>query len=96
MMANGAVLLVWLNTRDRGDVPRFALLGGLIGLAALVRWQEATLLALPALDSIMLSIREHEAWSRRVGRAAIRLAAAGAAAIIAFLPQIVVWQVIYG
>jgi hypothetical protein len=96
MMANGAVLLVWLNTRDRGDVPRFALLGGLIGLAALVRWQEATLLALPALDSIVLSIREHEAWSRRVGRAAMRLAAAGAAAIIAFLPQIVVWRVIYG
>jgi hypothetical protein len=96
MLTNAVVLLVWVNTKDRDDVQRFLLLGALIGCAALVRWQDATLLALPALDAVVLFARWHGTWLPRAGRAGMRLAAAGAAALVAFAPQIVVWQIIYG
>ena len=96
MLTNAVVLLVWVNTKDRDDVQRFLLLGALIGCAALVRWQDATLLALPAFDAVVLFALARGAWLPRAGRAGMRLTAAGAAALVAFAPQIVVWQIIYG
>ena len=55
MLANGAAIVYWLETRSRTDVARFAVLGALIGCATLVRWQEATLLALPVIDALRLT-----------------------------------------
>jgi hypothetical protein len=96
MLANATVFFVWMNTRDRQDVSRFAVLGGLTGLAALVRWQDATLLALPALDAAALVFQGRSGPLERVRDAALRLAAAGIAALIAFSPQLIVWQIIFG
>jgi hypothetical protein len=96
MLTNAVVLLVWVSTKEREDFQRFLLLGALIGCAALVRWQDATLFALPALDAVVLFARWRGAWLPRAGRAGMRLVAAGAAALVAFAPQIVVWQIIYG
>jgi hypothetical protein len=90
MLAVSAFWLAWIRTRDRQDARRYVVLGLLAGLAALMRWQDAILLAIPALDM---------AWHRRalgVAGIAWRLAACAAAAAFAFIPQMIVWQVLYG
>jgi len=96
MFTNAAVFLVWMNTRDRADVARFLLLGAMIGGAALVRWQEATLIALPILDAIRLFAGETATRLERARRCGVRLICTALAALLVFLPQIAVWQVIYG
>jgi hypothetical protein len=90
MLVVSAFWLVWIRTRERQDVRRYAVLGLLVGFAALMRWQDAILLAVPALDA---------AWHRRsLGPAGIvsRLGACTAAAALAFVPQMLVWYVLYG
>jgi hypothetical protein len=90
MLAVSAFWLAFVRTRGRDDVARYALLGALAGLAALMRWQDAILLLIPAGEAI--------AGYRRTGIAGVaaRGAAAGAAAALAFAPQSIVWQRLYG
>jgi hypothetical protein len=92
MLAVGIFLLTWISTRDRQTIGRYALVGFLGGLASLVRWQDAVLLIIPAIDA---------AWHARDGRPAVargvtNLAACGACAVLAFLPQMMVWNTLYG
>lgn len=96
MFANGAVVLMWMLTRDRGDVGRYAMLGALIGFAALVRWQEATLLALPLIDALRMAWREPGDRGPRIRRATMRVIVAGLAALVVFSPQMIVWNILYG
>jgi hypothetical protein len=90
MLAVSAFWLAFVRTRGRDDVGRYALLGALAGVAALMRWQDAILLLLPAGEAI--------AGYRRTGIAgvALRGTAAAAAAAVAFAPQSLVWQRLYG
>jgi hypothetical protein len=96
MLANAIAFMVWMNTRDQRTMWRFALLGGVIGLAALVRWQDATLMALPALDAAVLFFQQRSGLLERIRAATLRFAAAAIAALIAFSPQLIVWQIIFG
>ena len=90
LLAVSAFWLAFVRTRDRQDLPRYAALGALAGIAALMRWQDAILLAVVACDAV--------AARRSIGLAGIvaRLAVAGAAAAVAFAPQSIVWQTLYG
>jgi hypothetical protein len=94
MMTTGAVILYWLRTRAREDLKRYAVLGALIGCATLVRWQEATLLALPLLDA------QWSAWRTKgtlaFGRWPVQLLVAVLAALLVFAPQMIVWSLFYG
>lgn len=96
MLANGAVILYWLQTRARTDLPRYAILGALVGFAALVRWQEATLLLLPAIDALRPVPHVQQRDWRWAGHAVARIAVAAAAALGVFTPQMIVWQLFYG
>jgi hypothetical protein len=90
MLAVSAFWLAWIRTRDRQDWRRYGALGALAGVAALMRWQDAILLLVPAIDA---------AWHGRIQRPAAtigHLAACGAAAVIVFSPQMIVWKVLYG
>lgn len=90
MLVVSAFWLAWIRTRGRQDARRYGALGLLVGLAALMRWQDAILLVVPALDA---------AWHRRtLGLAGIvsRLGACAAAAVFAFIPQMIVWHVLFG
>jgi len=89
MLAVSAFWLAFVRTRGRDDVARYALLGALAGVAALMRWQDAILLAIPAGEAI--------AARPRVGLAgvAVRGGVALAAAALAFAPQSIVWQRLY-
>jgi hypothetical protein len=90
MLAVSAFWLALVRTRDRHDVPRYAWLGALAGIAAMMRWQDAILLAVPAWDALRVR--------RSIGAAGVlaRWIAAGVAAAIAFAPQSIVWQRLYG
>ena len=86
------LLLVWLRLRDRPDASlwRVAALGLVAGLVVLCRWQNAVVLVGPAIDV---------ARGRITGRDRPDVAAAaafGGAALVALLPQLVVWDVLYG
>lgn len=82
----------WYRTRDRGNLRRFALLGGLAGLAGLVRSQDLIILIIPGLE-LLHGIRERR-WS--LALASARLLVLCVACAATFAPQLWVWQTIYG
>jgi hypothetical protein len=97
--AAATALLVWYWLRTYGSLApaRWALVGGLVGVAALMRWQLALLAVLPAGECVL------EVWQARADRSerrlparAVRLGLAGLAAFALFLPQMVAWKVVYG
>jgi hypothetical protein len=90
MLAAGAFWFVWVRTLERQTSARYLLVGALAGIAALMRWQDAILLLVPAFDAM---------WHRRASgltTAALRVAASTAAAAAMFLPQMAVWSILYG
>jgi hypothetical protein len=76
------LLCFWLDKRPLTRTPDWILLGAIAGLAALVRWQNGVLLALPVLDHL---VESRASWLKAVW--------AALAAAVAFLPQLVFWQV---
>lgn len=90
--AFAASLLVFLWQRDkysRGTVD-WLLLGAAAGLAALVRTELAILAILPASDLLR---RDPDLTP---GNRIVHAAAFGAAALVVFLPQLIVWKIING
>jgi hypothetical protein len=57
MLAVGLYFLVWLATLDRQTMPRYAMVGALGGVAALVRWQDVVFLAAPIVDAVVYFAR---------------------------------------
>ncbi len=96
MAASSVLVWHWLGTRQRPEFLRYAQLGGLAGLAALVRWQDATLLLVPGLEAVLDAAGAKGPAASRAGRAAARIAVAAGAALLVFAPQMVAWQAIYG
>ena len=84
------VLADWVTTIDRQSIGRYAALGMLAGFAALMRWQDAILLLIPALDACGIVARS--ALLPRL----VRIGVAVAAAVAVFVPQMIVWTVLYG
>jgi hypothetical protein len=90
MFAVSGFWLAFVRTRDRRDLGRYGLLGALAGVCALMRWQDAILLGVPLWDALV---------ARRTvgfGGTVARWIAAAAAAAVAFAPQSIVWQRLYG
>jgi hypothetical protein len=97
MLATGLFVWAWAR-RDEGEPreARYAWLGALAGFSALVRWQDAVFLAAPALDLCWHLARGRGAFGGRLARVASCGATMGVAALVAFLPQVVAWMVLYG
>jgi hypothetical protein len=71
---------------------RYVLLGLCTGIAALMRWQDAILLAPVALD-LLIQVR---AGRFSLARAVLLGLVSVATAAVAFIPQMAVWMVLYG
>lgn len=91
LLTGGLFWYAFVRTRDQVTVGRFALLGALAGVAALMRWQDAILLAIPAVNLI---------WNLRrsvgIGRTITLGLVTAISALLAFTPQMLVWQTLYG
>src|SRR5207253_6575889 len=79
--------LVWYWQRTYGSTRpgRWLLVGVLVGLAALMRWQLVTFAVLPAGECFLALCR-----GRR--QPILGLILAGLAAAVTFLPQIIAWR----
>ena len=83
---------VWYRTRGRYDLPRFALLGALAGLAGLVRSQDLIILVIPGLELLAGIWERHWSLPAACGRLAVLCVSCAAV----FSPQLWAWQAIYG
>jgi hypothetical protein len=90
--AVAALVFCWLKTFGSERSGRWLGLGLLIGLAALMRWQLATLAVLPVCEAIYQVV----GLRRRAGPILARLVLASLGAVAAFLPQLVAWKCVYG
>jgi hypothetical protein len=92
LFASALFYYVWLRTRGQSGSLRFVSLGLLAGLAALMRWQDVTILAFPLLELLW------DAWRRElpVPRAARNAGLMLGGLAIMILPQLLAWRVIYG
>jgi hypothetical protein len=82
---------IFVRKRRSCTIGRYASLGALGGIAALMRWQDAIILSAAAID--LLWRKGSELNARQI---ATRGVAGLAAAIAAFSPQMFAWQIIYG
>ena len=90
LLANGLFWLAFVRSRNESSVRRYALLGALAGVAALMRWQDAVLLAVPAINLVW------NLWQQRLARTVALGAVTVFFALLAFTPQMLVWQTLYG
>jgi hypothetical protein len=88
MLASAVFFSYWMDEGRPASIRRSVLLGVLAGIATLMRWQDVIFLAVAAFESPARG----GAWRRRV----VHLAATGAGWLLAFSPQMAVWQVLYG
>jgi hypothetical protein len=91
LLATSAFWYAFIRTRHSEDAARYVVLGALAGVCALMRWQDAVILVVPALDLVWRWRTELHA-SRAVGYGIVCLASA----LIVFTPQMLVWQALYG
>ncbi|MEZ5316037.1 MAG: glycosyltransferase family 39 protein [Vicinamibacterales bacterium] len=88
---------LWVRTLGRRTPAGWVLLGALAGLAGLIRWQNVLFALLPAAEagtalSRAIAARDWPAARRTAGHGLAFMAAA----TIAFVPQMIAWQAIYG
>lgn len=88
MFATSLFIWRWSTTRDHPTVRRIAVWGALAGVAALMRWQDALLLALPLFEAVR--------WRASYRARATAMAGAIAGFLVAFAPQMAVWHTLYG
>ena len=91
-LATAVFWLMWVRAPEERSPRRYAILGAVAGLAALMRWQDAILLASIAAE-ILLRLRNRRLSFSEAARSG---AIAVACAAVAFLPQMIVWAVLYG
>lgn len=88
MLATSLVVAHWSRARSRWRLGPAVVSGALVGIAALMRWQDAVWLAVPAIEAL----RAEATAARRIGWGV----ASALAAVAAFSPQMLVWQALYG
>ena len=97
-LTTGLVVYVWWHWRERPYTwSRGALLGALVGLATLVRWQHLMYLALPTIAAAWHWLTLLPEQRRQTVKPLLLYGVAmGAAALIVFTPQMYVWRLFYG
>jgi hypothetical protein len=92
LLAASGFWYAWIRSNEASPTRRYALLGCLTGIAALMRWQDAILLAPVALD-LLLNVRARRfSLATAVWLGLLSLVTAA----VAFVPQMIVWMTLYG
>lgn len=97
VFANALFVWLWYVTREKRDAAGWLLLGGVVGLATMVRNQNALLIVFPGLE---LAAQALSALAGRDGKGLSAAVGHGVAlvcgAALAFAPQMAVWQAVFG
>jgi hypothetical protein len=96
MLVTSAFLCAWVATLGRDTPRRYAMVGALGGLTALVRWQDSVFLVAPLAEAIWSAVQSREGPAGRFIRPVRNLLACGGAALAAFSPQLLIWYTLYG
>ena len=97
MASAAGFMWLWAATSGSRRMRDWALLGVLIGVSGLIRWQNVLFALLPGIDALAALVRS---W-RAGDRASLQRTLAGSAvflgcAFVAFTPQLFAWHAIYG
>lgn len=97
LFAVALFLYLWVRWRDTLTVPRAIWIGVAGGLVAMIREQDALFLLVPALYAAfgILGALRGGAWRAAVASLG-RVAVIGIAAIVTYLPQLLVYQILNG
>jgi hypothetical protein len=87
--AVAALAWYWQRTYGSPRPLRWLIVGLLVGLVGLMRWQLVTFAVLPSGECLL-------ALRRGQRGAVLGLALAGCGAVVAFLPQLIAWHAVYG
>jgi hypothetical protein len=98
LFATTLFLFLWHRFRPTPSVRRWAALGAAAGIMAMVRWQDGAFALFALADLTWSAIRANDGRSapERARAIAKPLAAFAAVAMLAFAPQLLAWQAIYG
>lgn len=91
LLATSLFWYVFVRRRDKSTIERYLSLGVLGGVAALMRWQDAIILSAVLIDLLWRIGRE-----LNLRQVAGRGLACLIASLVAFSPQMLVWQALYG
>ena len=92
LLATSGFWYAWIRSSAAAPTRRYGILGGLAGIAALMRWQDAILLVPVALDLLVNVRATRFSFARAVYLGLLSLVAA----TVAFVPQMIVWMAVYG
>jgi hypothetical protein len=95
-VAVAALVWFWLKTYGSDSPWRWLTVGVLVGVAALMRWQLATLIVLPAGEGVTLLLNSSAGKRGEVRRRLSKMAICFLGATVAFSPQLIAWRVVYG
>jgi len=97
MLVTALFFLYWAATRADDSIGRYAGLGALGGLCALVRWQDAVFLVVPAVDAVLRARQRRTEGPAPLARCfCAQMLATAVCALLVFTPQIAAWWVLYG
>jgi hypothetical protein len=88
MLTSALFFSAWFAWRSELTIGRAGVWGLLVGVATLMRWQDAVFILAPLIDIA----RSPRPWTFRLAAAGVL----GAAAFIPFVPQMLVWFTLYG
>jgi hypothetical protein len=91
-LATAALTWYWLRSHGSPGSGRWFVVGLLLGLVALVRWQLVTFAILPLGEAALLLLRGRAAPRSLV----LRLGLVCGGALLGFLPQMIAWRCVYG
>jgi hypothetical protein len=95
--AMAALIWYWLKTYGSLSSRRWLVVGILIGVASLMRWQLSIFALLPTGECALIGWRSlRHGSSVNLRRALAGLCLAGLSALIAFVPQITAWHAVFG
>lgn len=91
LFAVALFIYYWWCTYGKRNTVQWLILGLLGGLMSLTRWQEALFLALPLIEWLCQLFKDKKVWSNIKNGLVFALAV-----VLAFSPQMIVWEILYG
>jgi hypothetical protein len=98
LFATTLFLFLWHRFRPAPTTRQWAWLGAAAGLMAMVRWQDAVFAVFPLVDLVWSagSVAASQSPAARTRALARNLGVFAATTLLAFAPQLLAWQAIYG